>query len=170
MASRAKEFLFGMVAAALVTGGAATLMAQGMPTKIDDKPKAVAAAKERSTYMTMLAENEKHLVSVIKGQAPLDAKAVAAAEKIHTSTSPKELLAHFAPGTGEGMVDGSRARATIWSEWDKFAQMAAAVQPAAAQALAAAKAGDQATFNEKEQATVNACSACHKVYRAPRQR
>ena len=168
MASRA-NLITGVLAAAVVAlSGAASLFAQNMPPKIDDKAKATAVAKERSDYMMMLSNNEKILVSAMKGQAPLDDKVVAAAEKIHASTGVKEMLSHFNPGTGDDAVEKTRARALIWSEWDKFTELAARMQPAAAAVLAAAKSGDQTAFAEKEQAAVNACSACHKNYRAPR--
>lgn len=168
MASRA-NLITGVLAAAVVAlSGAASLFAQDMPPKIDDKAKATAVAKERSDYMLMLSNNEKILVNVMKGQGPIDDKVVAAAEKIHASTDVKEILSHFNPGTGDDVVEKTRARALIWSEWDKFKDLAARVQPAAAAALAAAKAGDQTAFAEREQATVNACNACHKNYRGPR--
>jgi cytochrome c556 len=168
MASRWNLVMGVVVAGVLVMSGSASLFAQDMPSKIDDKAKAAAIAKERSDFMLMLSDNEKILVNVMKGQAPLDDKAVAAAEKIHASTAPKEILSHFNPGTGDDVVEKTRARASIWSEWDKVKELASAVQPAAAATLAAAKSGDQTAFAEKEQATVNACNACHKGYRAPR--
>jgi cytochrome c556 len=167
MALRAK-LIMGAAAAIFAMGAAAPLFAQDMPPKIDDPAKAAAAAKERSAYMGMLSDNEKILVNVMKGQAPLDDKAIAAAEKIYASTDAKEILSHFNPGSGDDVVPTSRARALIWSEWDKVKEIAAGVRPAAAATLAAAKAGDQAAFAEKEQATVNACNTCHKTYRGPR--
>ena len=169
MISRLRVLAFGVaVAATLGAAGLVQVSAQDMPSKIDDKAKAAAVAKERSDFMGMLGDNEKNLVAVMKGQAPLDDKAVTAAEK--QATAAKEILSHFNPGTGDDMVNGSRARASIWSEWDKFKELASAVQPATAAAAAAAKSGDQKVFAEKEMAAVNACAACHKVYRAPRPR
>lgn len=166
MALRAK-LIMGALAATLAMSASASF-AQDMPPKIDDKAKAAAVAKERSDFMLMLSDNEKILVNVMKGQASLDDKAVAAAEKIHASTDAKQILSHFNPGTGDDVVEKTRARALIWNEWDKFKELAAGVKPAAAATLAAAKSGDQKAFAEKEQATVNACNACHKNYRAPR--
>lgn len=171
MALRMKR-IAGVVAGALLAiSGSAAVFAQEMPAKISDPAKAAAAAKERFEFMEkVLGDNEKLLRSVMRGEAPLDAKAVAAAEKINASTSAKEILAHFAPGTGDDVVKGTRARASIWNEWGKVQALAAAVNPATTAALAAAKSGDQKAFAEKEQVAVNACNACHKEYRAPRQR
>lgn len=168
MASHAKLIIAVVGVAAFALSASVSLFAQDMPPKIDDKEKAAAAAKERSDFMLMLGDNEKILVNVMKGQGALDDKAVAAAEKIRASTDIKEILSHFPPGSGDDVVEKSRARASIWTEWDKFKELASAVQPAAAAALAAAKAGDQNAFAEKEQATVSACNACHKTYRGPR--
>lgn len=163
------NFIVGAVAGALFAiSGTAALMAQDMPARIDDKAKAAAAAKARVDVMLAQGANEKLLISVMKGEAPLDAKAISAAEQ--NLESVKTLTAHFAPGTGDDAVPGSRARASIWKEWDKYKQLTAAVIPPATAALAAAKAGNQAAFAEQQQATSAACSACHKEYRAPRQR
>jgi cytochrome c556 len=160
------------VAAAVAVGMAAStqVSAQDMPSKIDDKAKAATVAKERSNFMEHLSKNEKVLVSVMKGQAPLDAQAVSTAENQAKSANAKEILSHFNPGTGDDVVNDSRARASIWKEWDKFKELASAVGPATAAASVAAKSGDQKAFAEKQMAAVNACAACHKVYRAPRQR
>ncbi len=168
MALRFKAVVLGAVAAAILTmSGPSMLAAQDMPAKIDDKAKAAVVAKERLDYMLGMGANEKILVAVMRGQEPLDAKAVAAAEKL-AAFDPKELLSHFNPGTGDDVVGTTRARALIWTEWDNFKGLAATVQPAVAAALAAAKSGDAKAFAEKEQAAVSACNACHKVYRAPR--
>lgn len=160
------------VAAAIAVGMAASMQvsAQDMPSKIDDKAKAATVAKERSDFMEHLGKNEKVLNAAMKGQAPLDAQAMSAAENQAKSTNAKEILSHFNPGTGNDTVNSSRARASIWAEWDKFQKLASAVGPATAAASEAAKSGDQKAFAEKQMAAVNACSACHKVYRAPRQR
>lgn len=162
--------LSAAVAITLGAAGSVQVSAQDMPSKIDDKAKAAAVAKERSDFMGMLGENEKNLVAVMKGQAALDAKAVATAEKQAQAGTAKEILSHFSPGTGDDVVTGARARASIWTEWGKFKELASAVEPATAATLAAAKSGDQQAFAEKQMAAVNACAACHKVYRAPRQR
>lgn len=163
------NLIVGAVAGALFAiSGASAVIAQDMPARIDDKEKAAAAVKARVDIMIAQGANEKLLVSVMKGEAPLDAKAITAAEK--NLESVKTLTTHFAPGTGDDAVPGSRARASIWKEWDKYKQLTAAVIPPATAALAAARAGNQAVFAEQQQATVAACAACHKEYRAPRQR
>lgn len=171
MVSRFRLAASGIVTAvAIGVAGSMQVFAQDMPSKIDDKAKAAAVAKERSDYMEGLSKNEKILVAVMKGQGSLDAQTVAAAEAQAKATTAKEIISHFNPGTGDDVVNGSRARALVWAEWDKFKELAAAVEPVTAAAAAAAKSGDQKAFAEKQMAAVNACAACHKVYRAPRQR
>lgn len=171
MVSRFRLAALGIVTALAVGfAGSMQVSAQDMPSKVDDKAKAAAVAKERSAFMESLGKNEKVLVSVMKGQGSLDAQAVTAAEAQAKATTAKEIISHFNPGTGDDVVNGSRARGLVWTEWDKFKELASAVGPATAAAAAAAKAGDQKAFAEKQMAAVNACAACHKVYRAPRQR
>ena len=163
------KLIAGAVAGALFAiSGTTAVMAQDVPAKIDDKDKAAAAIKARADFMTGMGANEKLLISVMKGEAPLDAKAITAAEQ--NLASVKTLTMHFAPGTGDDAVPGSRARASIWKEWDKYKQLSSAVIAPATATLAAAKAGNQAAFAEQQQATSAACSACHKEYPAPRQR
>lgn len=171
MISRFRILALGIAAAVtLGAAGSVQVAAQDMPSKIDDKAKAASVAKQRSDFMEMLSKNEKALVAVMKGQSALDAQVVGTAEKQAQSTTAKEILSHFNPGTGDDTVNGTRARASIWNEWNKFTELASAVGPATAAAAAAAKSGDQKIFAEKQMAAVNACAACHKVYRAPRQR
>ena len=171
MTLRMKLITAVVAGALLAINGSAALFAQEMPAKITDPVKAAAAAKERFEYMENVnGTSEKLLRAVMRGEATLDAKAVAAAEKINATSNPKELLSHFAPGTGDDVVKGTRARASIWNEWDKVKALAVAANQATAEALVAAKSGNQAEFAAKEQVAVNACNACHKEYRAPRQR
>ena len=168
MALRMNLIVGALAGALFAISGMSAVMAQDMPARIDDKDKAAAAVKARTDVMIAQGANEKLLVSVMKGEAPLDAKAITAAEQ--NLASVKTLTMHFAPGTGDDAVPGSRARASIWKEWDKYKQLTSAVIPPATAALAAAKAGNQTAFAESQQATSAACAACHKEYRAPRQR
>jgi cytochrome c556 len=103
----------------------------------------------------------------MKGEAPLDAKAVTAAQE--QAAAMKTVLAQFPQGTGAAEVKGSRAKDEIWTQWDKFVQLANAAGPATQAAADAAKSGDVAAFNAKQAAAVKACADCHKDYRASRQ-
>lgn len=162
------RWLTAVVAASVIAAVASVAIAQTIapPAKVDPS-KAEAAAKDRDEFMKANSAREKILIAVMKGEAPLDAKAVEAA--VAQAAATKELLAKFPAGTGDDAVKGSRAKAAIWEQWDKFAGLANAAIPATEAAAVAAKSGDVKAFNEKQDIAVKACAACHKDYRASRQ-
>jgi len=157
------------IAAAVVTAVATVAVAQSAPPppKVDTD-KAAAAAKARDDFMKANGNREKALVAVMKGEAPLDSKAMQAADE--QAAAMKDILAKFPQGSGADGVKESRAKAEIWQQWDKFTQLASAAQAATAASAVAAKSGDAKAFAEKEADSVKACNACHRDYRAPRQR
>lgn len=141
----------------LVTGSIA-----GAQEKVS-KEQAPAASKARSDFMKSNAAQVKTLTSVAKGEAPLDAKAVAAAEKLNANSS--ELLSHFPAGSGDDVLPKDRAKAVIWKEWDKFTGLADNFKKATGALVIAAKSGDVKEFNAKKDEVDQACGACHKPYR-----
>ncbi|MGE5538957.1 MAG: cytochrome c [Gemmatimonas sp.] len=157
---------FGAAAAAAVLGIATIAYAQSAPPKVE-AGKAEAAYKDRDDFMKANAAREKALIAVMKEEAPLDAKAQQAAQE--QADAMKQILSKFPAGSGADVVKGSRAKAEIWQQWEKFTQLASAAQTATAASAAAAKTGDAKAFAEKEDASVKACAACHREYRAPRQ-
>jgi cytochrome c556 len=152
------------VAAAAVAAVASIALAQSAPPKVDPG-KAQAVAKDREALMKSNSNEGKILAAVAKGQAPLDAKAVAAAEK--TAANAKVLLSKFPAGTSEQEIKGGRAKPAIWTEWDKFSGFANQFQKAADELVVAAKSGDQKQFAAKQAAVAQSCGACHKPYRSP---
>lgn len=162
------RWLMAAVAATVIAAAASVAIAQSVapPAKVDPS-KAEAAAKDRDDFMKANSAREKILIAVMKGEAPLDAKAVEAATAQAAAT--KELLTKFPAGSGDDVVKGSRAKAAIWQQWDKFTVLANAAIPATEAAAVAAKSGDVKAFNEKQDVAVKACAACHKDYRAARQ-
>jgi cytochrome c556 len=153
------------VAAAAVAAVASMALAQSAPPAKVDPGKAQAVVKDREALMKSNSDESKILAAVAKGQAPLDAKAVAAAEKVDANA--KVLLSKFPAGTSEQDVKDGRAKAAIWMEWDKFTGFANQFQKAADELVVAAKSGDQKQFATKQAAVAQACGACHKPYRAP---
>lgn len=162
------RWLMAAVAATVIAAAASVAIAQSVapPAKVDPS-KAEAAAKDRDDFMKANSAREKILIAVMKGEAPLDAKAVEAATS--QAAAVKELLSKFPAGSGDDVVKGSRAKAAIWQQWDKFTTLANAAIPATEAAAVAAKSGDVKAFNEKQDVAVKACAACHKDYRAARQ-
>jgi len=127
------------------------------------KDRVPAASKARSDFMKSNAEEVKILTSVAKGEAPLDAKTVAAAEKVNANSS--ELLSHFPAGSGDDVLPKDRAKAVIWKEWSKFTGLADNFKKATGALVVAAKSGDVKEFNAKKDQVDQACGACHKSYR-----
>ena len=162
------RWLMSAVAATVITAAASVAIAQSVapPAKVDPS-KAEAAAKDRDDFMKANGSREKALIAVMKGEAPLDAKVIDATAA--QAAAMKELLSKFPEGTGDDAVKGSRAKAAIWQQWDKFTALANAAIPATEAAAVAAKSGDVKVFNEKQDVAVKACAACHKDYRASRQ-
>ena len=70
----------------------------------------------------------------------------------------------FPAGSDRGR--DTRALPVIWSDRAGFEKAAATLGNAAAQLSKAANAGDQAEFATAFQATAQACTGCHRTYRA----
>jgi cytochrome c556 len=105
----------------------------------------------------------KIVSAVAKGQAPLDANAVAAATKLDKNAD--ELLSHFPAGSGDDVVAKDRAKAVIWKEWDKFTADSKDFKKGTSALVVAAKANDAKGFNAAAEEVDKACGACHKAYR-----
>jgi cytochrome c556 len=76
-----------------------------------------------------------------------------------------QILELFPKGS---LSEKSRAKPEIWERWDEFSQEPGKVKKAA-QALAdAAKAKDQADVEVKLKALGDACTSCHRNFRAPK--
>ena len=76
-----------------------------------------------------------------------------------------KLLDLFPKGS---LSEKSRAKAEIWEKWDEFTKQTESTKKAA-QALAdAAKAKDDDGVNIKMKALGDACTSCHRSFRAPR--
>jgi cytochrome c556 len=71
----------------------------------------------------------------------------------------------FPPGTEHG--GKTRALPTIWSDRAGFQQAGRDLIAAAAKVEEAAKSGDRAAFGQQVHALADACTACHKKFRAP---
>ena len=160
------RWLTAALAATAIVAVASIASAQNAapPAKVDPA-KAQAAVKDREALMKSNSNEGKVLAAVAKGEAPLDAKAVAAAEKVNANA--KVLLSKFPAGTSEEDVKGGYAKAAIWKEWDKFTGLADNFKKATDELVVAAKSGDQKQFATKQAAVAQACGACHKPYRTP---
>jgi cytochrome c556 len=152
--------LVAVLASAALVAGASLALAQDK-VSADQAP---AASKARSDFMKDNGAQDKIISNVAKGQAPLDAAAVAAAVKLDKNAD--ELLSHFPAGSGDDVLPKDRAKAAIWSEWDKFTAVSKDFKKATASLVVAAKANDAKAFNAAAEDVDKACGACHKPYRS----
>ena len=66
------------------------------------------------------------------------------------------------------LSDNSRAKPEIWAKWSEFTKHPAIVTKAAQELATAAKAGDEASIENKFKALGEACKGCHTSFRAPK--
>ena len=77
--------------------------------------------------------------------------------------SSERIVGLFPAGSNTGKT---KALPAIWEKPDDFAKHAKALGKASGELAAAAKTGDDAAVTTKVKAVGDACTACHKAYRA----
>ena len=124
------------------------------------------AVKARNAHMSLYAFNIEQLGNMAKGATEYNADAAAAAAANLAALAALDQSTYWVPGTAQGEVDGSRAKAEIWTdggmdaEQTKMIKATAALSETAGTGLEALQAG---------LGPVGAsCSSCHKAYRGPR--
>ncbi|MGJ8546680.1 MAG: c-type cytochrome [Sulfitobacter sp.] len=123
------------------------------------------AVSARHAQMEMIAYHTGILGGIAKGEAEFDADTVrAAAENLQAlaSLAPATL---WTPGTEQGAVEGSRAKAEVFSDMAGFETKLADLANAAG---AVAGAADAAAVGAGMGAVGGACKACHETYRGPK--
>lgn len=158
MVLRTRTLIATLAAAALLATASYALAQEKV-----SKDQAPAVDKARSDFMKSNGAQVKVLTSVAKGEATLDAKAVAAAQKLNSNA--QEVLTHFPAGSGDDVLPKSRAKASIWKNWDQFTKDAGHLKTATAALLVAAKSGNTSDFDAKVKGVNDACGACHKAFR-----
>lgn len=119
------------------------------------------AVKYRKAAFTVMAAHFGRVAAMANGRIPFDAKAAATNAEIANMVAALPF-AGFGEGTDKGET---RAKATVWSERDKFNAAATKMQEEMAKLNTAAKAGDQAAMKAAAGAVGQACKACHDNYR-----
>jgi cytochrome c556 len=99
---------------------------------------------------------------VVRGKAELNPDAVAAAETVASLAATIDTL--FPPGSNIG---DSRAKPEIFAARPRVKELAAGVEGAATNLVAAAKGGDAAALAAAYKAQDEACEACHRDFRKP---
>jgi cytochrome c556 len=117
------------------------------------------AVKARMHSMTLLDKDLKMLISMAKGELPMDAPAAQEAiYRIETGT-PDITVLFKAPENDPK----SEALPAIWDEFDRFAALTRDLEQAAA--TAAPTIQDRPTLAQAIANIGGACRACHKRYR-----
>lgn len=144
--------LFGIVSAAFAAGHL-TEEQQG-------------ALKARQAHMSLYSFNLGPLGNMAQDKIPYDAEVAAVAAANLAALASVDQAGYWVEGT-DTSVEGSRAKAEIWTDTAGFeADQMDLVAASAALAAAAGNGLDQlkAAFGP----VGGACGACHEAYRAPR--
>jgi cytochrome c556 len=141
------KILLAVLTALLTSGAASQLLAQ--EDVIEKRQKAMKSNSADAKAIKAALES--------KDYATIEAKAkdiMGTAEKI-PSLFPK--------GSTKGKT---KAKNEIWEKPDEFAKAAKNLEKAASELAAAAKTKDDAAVGTKVKALGEACSSCHKAFRA----
>jgi cytochrome c556 len=150
-----RSFMPGLMVAAGLAGLLASTPAAAQFAKPED------AIRYRRAGMAMMNVHVGRVFAMANGRVPFDAKAVADNAEIATILS-KLPYAGFVEGSDKG---DTKAEPKIWTEMDKFRAAAAKMQDEMAKLNVAAKTGNVDSIKAAVGATVQACKACHDVYR-----
>ena len=144
---------------AIVTIGSAVVLTAGSAFSVsaDDK----AFVKYRQSAMKAMGGHIGAAAAIIKGKVPYKDDLVAHATGL--SDTAKILPNAFKQKTSGGKT---RAKPEIWEDADALQQKIMDLQTATADFLAAAKSGGPEAAGAKLGAVGDACTACHKKFRA----
>lgn len=147
-----RKLLFMGIAAACAAG-----MAQAA-----DAPAGFDMIAARQAGQDLVGGTFTGLLQAAKQKAP-DVKPFASAAHALTKWEPV-FMTMFPPGTEHG--HNTKALPAIWTDRAGFQQAAQNLTQAAAKLEQVAHAGDQAGFAQQVHALGDACTACHKKFRA----
>ena len=127
---------------------------------------ATGVVKERMDQMGEIAKSMKAMGAMFKGAAPYDADTVAELSRKIAGFGGERLTAVFPEGS---LRHPSEARPAVWSDWDRFTDLAAEMK-AAADALAEGAGNERDTTAEKSpdalfRELAATCKSCHQDFR-----
>ncbi|NUH64140.1 cytochrome c [Sulfitobacter sp. S0837] len=146
--------------------GAIMIATTGFAASHSEKA-AKAAVGARHAQMQLIAYHTGILGGMAKGETDYDAEmARVAAANLHAAASlePSSL---WLEGTEQGAVEGSRAKAEIWSDMDGFTNALKTLQTASAEMMDMAGT-DLDALKAGMGGVGKACGACHDDYRGPK--
>lgn len=124
------------------------------------------AVKARNAHMALYGFNMGIMGAMAKGEVDYNADAASAAANNLAALAAFNQSAYWPEGTAQGEVEGSRAKAEIWTDGgaaakgQEMAAAAAALAEVAGNGLEALQAGMGPAGA--------ACGSCHKAYRGPK--
>ena len=124
------------------------------------------AVKARQGQFNILALNLGVLGGMARGTVDFDQEAAQAAADSLVAVSMVSQHAMWPEGTSAADMDGTRAKAEIWSDMADFESKWAALGEAAT-AMQAGIGEGQAAIGPNMGPLGNACKDCHDTYRAP---
>ncbi len=125
------------------------------------------AVKARNAHMSLYSFNLGLLGDMAKGTIDYDAAKATEAASDLAALAAFTQSSYWVEGTAQGDVDGSRAKAEIWSDAAGWAEKMELMKTGSASLAAVAGNGLEALQGGIGDAGA-ACGACHKAYRGPR--
>lgn len=127
-------------------------------------PKVDPAVTARQSQMKMVGYHIGLLGAMAKGEMEFDAEmASGAAENINALANMKQATI-WTEGTAQGEIDGTRAKAEIWSDWAGFSERFEALASASSTLVGVSDIdGLRAGMGDLG----GTCKACHEKYRGP---
>ncbi|MBE0413454.1 cytochrome c [Yoonia sp.] len=121
------------------------------------------AMEARQAHMTLYSFNMATLGGMAQDRTPYDAAAATAAANNLAAIANMDQSAYWVEGS-DSSVEGSRAKAEIWSNADDYAEKIAALASAST-ALAAVAGNDLDALKGAFGPVGGSCAACHRAYR-----
>lgn len=126
-----------------------------------------AAIDARKNVMRLNSYHLGILGAMAKGDVEYDSATAAAAASNLLATATLDRSVLWVPGSVQGDVPGTRAKAEIWSDAAGFDKVATNLETTA-EALVAAAGMDLEALRGAIGPVGKACNACHDDYRGPR--
>ncbi len=124
-----------------------------------------AAVNARHAQMQLIAYNTGILGNMAKGEVEFDAAMAQSAAKNLNAAASLDRATLWIEGTEQGAVDGSRAKAEIWTDAAGFDAKFKALQDASAAVMDAA---DLDAVKAGMGPIGKACGDCHDTFRGPK--
>ncbi|MBT0956953.1 cytochrome c [Alphaproteobacteria bacterium KMM 3653] len=125
------------------------------------------AYEMRSANMKTMAKNLGIIGNMVKGDLDYDSAAATEAATALLAAADHDVDALWPEGSDSSAVEGSRAKAEIWADFEGFKGLNADLVTAAA-AMKEAAGTDLAAMQAAMGALGGTCGACHRTYRAPK--